>query len=270
MVVDRHCYHMAHPQYSAEWWYLTGHGILQGLGQVNFHIAFFRKFSKTLNRHFWFAHHGYDDGKNFWLHRKYNLNKSYATLGGCVIDDWRLSLYRDPICFRTKDGNLMLGTPQKNAVWHDAQCYSITDMDLRGTLMNRDFRGRGWFDHSFFDASINELLALRYTWIALQLDAGFEIMVQLSSRKPHFLGTLVYPSGKYYRLDHDDCYLVETETGWKLILKKHDLRLMLHKRVENKVQGNPEPGYIEGILDCTGGSGYFEIAEGNTKSILRG
>lgn len=260
--------HLWHPDNTAEWWYFTGIGKLGDVEGVNFHVAFFRKFSRSFGKHFWFAHFGVWDGEKFHFQRKYDLNSSGDLPSGCHVGEWELNLIDPGIVTKVGNGDCLLHTPLKSPVWHYDTYYSITDMDVRGQIMNLDFRGRGWFDHTYFDASVRELLDWKYTWIALQLDDGMEIMGWWSSMKPYFLGTIVYPDNSALepcKVEKDECQLTTIENGWLLELATEGA-FELQKRVENKIQGDPEPGYIEGVLDVRNlvpiGTGYFEIAEG--------
>lgn len=259
--------HLWHPENTAEWWYFTGIGKLGDVERVNFHVAFFRKFSRTFKKHFWFAHFGLWDGEKFHFQRKYDIDNSGGSSDGCYVGEWELNFKNPEISAMVNNGDWLVFTPQKSPVWHADSYYSITDINVHGALLDKNFNGVGWFDHSFFDASVKELLNLKYTWIAIQLEGGIEIMVQWSSREPYFLGTIVYPKGSTrssWKIKRNECFRFDKDFGWILDLPGHKLNLELHKRVENRVQGGPEPGYIEGILDVPDGVGYFEIAEGGT------
>lgn len=260
--------HYNHPDLKTEWWYFAGRGELDRIA-TNYHLCFFRKFSSKLRKHIYFAHFGLNVNGEFKFKQKTSdhANSDNAILQ-VFVDNWDLHRAgRDHYVTVLDEGTSLVHIARKKPAIHTPGYYSITDMDVRGTIDGEIFRGKGWFDHEFKDSSALDLLQSKYYWFALQLDKGIEIMLYVMPKAPATsLGTITFPGGETRRIIPGDYCLKDGPNLWTLELPVYGITVDLHKKADFQIIGNLGADYTEGTFDIVTrgkiGQGFFEITEG--------
>lgn len=272
--------HYNHPDSNTEWWYFAGMGELDGVGPLSYHVSFFRKFAGVLKKQIYFVHQGLNINGEFEFQETKNedvFNKNHHTY--CdnhrlhfYIGNWDLEAFGDRYTTTVPGIDSSYKTSfthiaRKRPAIHGPGYYSITDMDVSGAVKGDKFKGRGWFDHEFFDFSSLQLMLIKYKWFALQLDSGIEIMLYVWPKKPtKSFGTIVFPEGETQSIKPGEYCVSPIESGWSFELPKYGMNFKLK---ENKMANiNPElgPAYKEGTFDIVSrmkiGHGYFEMTGG--------
>jgi len=259
--------HYNHPDLTTEWWYFAGIGELDGK-PTNYHVSFFRKFSHHLKKDIYFAHFGLNvNGDYSFREKESDHAKSENSILQVFIDNWDLHRCNNRYVATLDKDIFLTHIAQKRPVEHKAGYYSISDMDVHGTIEGKIFKGRGWFDHEFFNSRSLQLLLSKYLWFALQLEKGLEIMVYIYPKTPaNSLGTMIFPDGKTQTISPGEFCLKEKPSGWILELPDYGMEMGLRRKDKLEAIGNLGPDYTEGIFDIVTrkkiGHGFFEIARG--------
>ena len=262
--------HYNHPDLSTEWWYFAGIGLLEG-NPANYHVSFFRKYSSHLKREIYFGHFGLNINGAYGIEEKVSdYAGSSKSILQVFIDNWDLHRAEDRYIVVLDKGTSLSHIARKVPVGHRPGYYSISNMDVQGAIRGKVFKGKGWFDHEFFNARGIELLLGRYFWFALQLERNIEIMLYVNSDNPtRSTGTMIFPNGKSQTISPGDyCLhcLSHTNSGWALELPDYGIKVIMEKSSELEINGYRGPDYTEGTIDLVTrkkiGHGFFEIGRG--------
>lgn len=265
--------HRDHPDFSVEWWYLAGFGRDENFKPVNYHFALFRK------RNFYFAHFGLNVDGVFEFQERVFKDVHIENVNGLLqfyIEDWDFHIVEVKgirFVLRLGEGTSIVHIARKRPSIHDPSYYSVTSMDVQGTIGGKAFKAQGWFDHRFFNASTEELLSLKYIWLALQLDTGIEIMLEIRPNSPpESLGSINFPGDEIQKIRAGDYCLRHGESfqGWTLELPTYGMEFDLRKKTKQEVVGQWGPPYTEGTFEVFSrtkiGQGFFEITRGGLKN----
>lgn len=262
--------HYAHSDCKSEWWYFAGIGDLDGLGSINYHVSFFRKFSSTLKESICFAHFGVNKNGKFEFKQKTSDKDLFSESSlEIAVDGWNLNRWGKRMVTLLDEGTSLVHIPRKKPAVNRDGYYSITDLGINGSIGGEIFKGRGWFDHEFSNASTIESLMYDYKWFALQLDKGIEAMIHLFPKQSaKSSGTIVFPSGESKTILPGDYCLKPgaTNFGWILELPDYGMEFSLEKQSEAKITHALGPDYIEGTFNVVSrkkiGQGFYEITGG--------
>lgn len=281
-----------------EWWYYNGHLRAADGHEYSFHYVFFVVNSAV---GYTVAHAALTDHqtlKRWALQRETTGNPSFGTQArfNFVLSDWAMtgSGGNDVLRLKARDFSfdLKLESPAPAVLQGGtglldfrqggtSYYYSRPRMQAAGVLSVRGkpiaVTGESWFDHQWGDFHPP---SLSWTWFALQLDDGADIMLyQLSDASatlPMFSGTYTR-HGRTEVLQEPDVTLTPTETwtspataiayplAWRLQIPKHhlDLRMVpVMQNAEVDARQTTHTIYWEGAMRIAGshtGRGFLEV-----------
>ena len=196
----------AHPEFSIEWWYVTGHALAAGRS-FGFQLTFFRSrvaqtqsmTSKFAAKQLLFAHAAITDveGKKLWHDQRIardGFGVAFASDAGMQLKlrDWSLESQgkryiaklpatdfgldlqfneTQPVLLQGQQGLSRKGALEKQASYYYSQPQLATTGTLRIKNETFEVTGRAWLDHEWSQ----ELLGASTTgwdWIGMNLDNG--------------------------------------------------------------------------------------------------
>jgi len=311
--------HGSHDEYKTEWWYYTGHLTTDDGKRYGFELTFFRvgvdrsplAVGRWELRNLSLAHFAITDvaAKDFRYYEK--LNRSSPFTANAAADKlavfnegWRATTLADGswrlVAAEGGDAIDLVLTSRKppaingeNGVSVKAQgagyashYYSMTRLEVRGSINGRRCRGLAWMDHEFGSSALRENQQ-GWDWFSIQLDNDTELMLYQIRRTDGTAdvtssGSLVTSDGDVIHLRRDDIRITPTGTwrsphsratypmGWRVAVPKFGIALVLQPLLRDQelvTKGSTRVTYWEGAVDVTGsagntaarGSGYVEM-----------
>ena len=216
--------HGTHDEFATEWWYTTGHLLTDDNRRYGFEVTFFRvnvgrasarpgraEARPTSNwdlRNLHLAHFAVTDidGKQFRYHEKLNRGSKFTANAAAGYLDvfnegWRMTTARDGawrlIAADGKDSiDLTLRSRKPPAVHSQhrtSNYYSLTRLEVAGTINGKHAGGQAWFDHEFGSTAMRETIR-GWDWYSIQLDNDTELMLYVL-RGAETSGSLVTSDG---------------------------------------------------------------------------
>lgn len=311
--------HGAHDEYKTEWWYYTGHLRAEDGHRYGFELTFFRvgvdrepsAASRWSLRNLSLAHFAITDvdGKAFRFYEKFNRSSPFtadAAAGRLDVfnEGWRATTLPDGswrlAATSGSDAIDLVLTSAKQPAIHGengisvkaagvgyaSHYYSMTRLEVRGTVNGKRGRGLAWMDHEFGSAQLRENQQ-GWDWFSIQLDNDAELMlyqIRRSDGTPDATssGSLITSDGQVIHLRRDDMRVTPAATwksphtgaaypmGWRVAVPKFAIDLTLQPLLRDQelvTRGSTRVTYWEGAVDVNGsfgnvaarGQGYVEM-----------
>jgi predicted secreted hydrolase len=311
--------HGSHPEYRTEWWYYTGHLRTASGKRYGFEVTFFRagitppapKATRWDLQQVMPAHFAITDvsRKSFRYYEKLNRASAFtadAAEGHLDVfnEAWRATTNPDgswklvamegtdaiDLTLRTRKAPAVHG---ENGVSVKAQgegfashYYSMTRLEVTGTVNGERCTGQAWMDHEFGSAALREHQQ-GWDWFSIQLENDAEVMLYVIRRKdgtPDVTssGSLVTSDGQVIPIRRDQMRITPLSRwkskksgatypmGWRVELPSFGVSLTLQpllREQELVTQGSTGVTYWEGAVDVSGsfsgvavrGDGYVEM-----------
>ncbi len=311
--------HGSHEEYRTEWWYYTGHLTADDGKRYGFELTFFRvgvdrsplAVGRWALRDLSLAHFAISDidGRAFRYYEKLNRSSPFtANAAADKLDvfneEWRAMTLPDG-SWRLAAGagrdaiDLVLTSRKPPAIHGEngvsvkaqgagyaSHYYSMTRLEVRGTVNGRKCRGLAWMDHEFGSAALRENQQ-GWDWFSIQLDNDAELMlyqIRRSDGTPDLSssGSLITSDGEVIHLRRDDTRITPAGTwhsphsgatypmGWRVAVPKFGIDVVLQPLLRDQelvTRGSTGVTYWEGAVDVSGtfgnnsasGSGYVEM-----------
>jgi predicted secreted hydrolase len=311
--------HGSHPDYRTEWWYYTGHLRTESGKRYGFEVTFFRvgivsgvaKATSWDLQHIMPAHFAITDvaAKRFRYYEKLNRASPFtadAMQGRLDVfnEGWRVSTNPDGswklVAAEGKDAiDLTLRSRKAPAVHGQngisvkaqgagfaSHYYSMTRLEVAGTINGERATGQAWMDHEFGSAALRETQQ-GWDWFSIQLDNEAEVMLYVIRRTDGTAdvtssGSLITSSGDVIALHRDQMKITPLgkwkskqsgatyPMGWRVELPRFGVTLTLQPLLREQeliTKGSTHVTYWEGAVDVTGsfdgnavrGEGYVEM-----------
>jgi predicted secreted hydrolase len=311
--------HGSHPDYRTEWWYYTGHLRTESGKRYGFEVTFFRvgivegapKATHWDLQQLMPAHFAITDvsGKSFRYYEK--LNRASPFTADAMTDrldvfneGWRVSTNPDGswklIAAEGKDAIELTLRSRKPPAIHGqnsisikaqgtgyaSHYYSMTRLEVAGTINGERCTGQAWMDHEFGSAALRESQQ-GWDWFSIQLDNEAEVMLYIIRRKDGTAdvtssGSIVTSDGSVVPLRREQMRITPLARwkskasgatypmGWRVELPPFGVTLTLQpllREQELLTKGSTQITYWEGAVDVTGsfdgnavrGEGYVEM-----------
>ena len=311
--------HGSHPDYRTEWWYYTGHLRTESGKRYGFEVTFFRvgitagapKATQWDLQQIMPAHFAITDvaAKRFRYYEKLNRASPFtadARTGHLDVfnEGWRASTNPDGswklVAAEGQDAvDLTLRSIKPPAVHgqngisvkaqgegYASHYYSMTRLEVEGTVNGQRARGQAWMDHEFGSASLRESQQ-GWDWFSIQLDNDAEVMLYIIRRTdgtPDVTssGSIITSSGDVIPIRREQMRITPLSRwkskksgatypmGWRVELPPFGVTLTLQPLMREQeliTPGSTHITYWEGAVDVTGsfggnavrGEGYVEM-----------
>jgi len=313
--------HGSHHEYKTEWWYYTGHLTAENGRRYGFELTFFRVGVEASSeqhvasrwdlRNLSLAHFAVTDvaARDFRYYEKLNRSSPFTANAAAGMLDvfnegWRATTLADGswrlVASAGRDSIDLVLTSRKapaingeNGISVKAQgagfashYYSMTRLEVRGSINGRRCRGLAWMDHEFGSSALRENQQ-GWDWFSIQLDNDTELMLYQIRRTDGTAdvtssGSLVTSDGDVIHLRRDDMRITPTgkwqsphtratyPMGWRVAVPKFGIDLVLRPLLRDQelvTKGSTRVTYWEGAVDVSGssgnvatrGSGYVEM-----------
>jgi predicted secreted hydrolase len=312
--------HGSHPEYRTEWWYFTGHLRTESGKRYGFEVTFFRvgvarpdtpPATRWDLRDLSPAHFAVTDvaANDFRYDQKLNRSSPFtanAATGKLDVfnEGWRATTLPDGswrvIASNGRDAVDLIMTSRKppaihgengvsvkgSGVGNASHYYSMTRLEVRGSVDGQRCRGLAWMDHEFGSSQLRENQQ-GWDWFSIQLDNDSELMLYQIRRgdgspDPASSGSLMTSDGEVIHLRREDVQVATAgrwrspksgatyPMGWRITVPKFGIRLTLQPLMRNQeliTRGSTGVTYWEGAVDVSGsfrevatsGKGYVEM-----------
>lgn len=312
--------HGAHDAYRTEWWYYTGHLRTDEGRRYGFEVTFFRvgvvppgapQESAWDLRNLALAHFAVTDvdGKEFRYYEKLNRSSPFTAQARAGYLDvfnegWRAVTARDGSWRLVAAGgddriDLALRTHKPPAIHGEngisvkapvegyaSHYYSMTRLEVSGTINGHRCSGTAWMDHEFGSSSLRGNQQ-GWDWFSVQLDNDTELMLSIIRRTdgtPDVTssGSLIAQDGEVIHLRNDQIAVKPLRQwrsrgsgatypmGWMLSVPSLNISLRLEPLLEAQelvTRRSTQITYWEGAVAITGsfgdvgvsGAGYVEM-----------
>lgn len=310
--------HGSHPAYQTEWWYFTGHLRTAEGRRYGFEVTFFRvgvsgaeKTGEWDVQHIMPAHFAITDpqAKAFRYYEKLNRGSKFtagAAEGRLDVfnESWRLSSNPDGswqlfaseakdslnITLRAKKPPAIHGengvSVKAPAAGYASHYYSMTRLEVTGTINGAKCTGQAWMDHEFGSAALRENQQ-GWDWFSIQLDNDAELMLYVIRRTDGTpdvtsAGSLITSDGRVIHLRRDQMRITATSRwtspkskatypmGWRVEVPSFNVALTLTPLMREQeliTAGSTRVTYWEGAVGVSGsfggvgvkGDGYVEM-----------
>ena len=311
--------HGSHPSYRTEWWYYTGHLRTDSGRRYGFELTFFRvgitpdpKAETNWDLgHLIPAHFAITDveGKAFRYYEKMNRASPFmanAAEGRLDVfnEGWRATTNPDgswrliaregsdaidlTLCTRKEpaihgENGVSTKAPEKGYASH---YYSMTRMEVTGTVNGARCKGQAWMDHEFGSSALRENQQ-GWDWFSIQLDNDTELMLYIIRRTDGTpdvtsAGSLITSDGRVIHIRREQMRIVPQRRwkskqsgatyplGWRIELPQFRVALTLRPLLDAQelvTGGSTGVTYWEGAVDVSGsfggvpvrGDGYVEM-----------
>jgi predicted secreted hydrolase len=316
--------HGSHPEYRTEWWYYTGHLRTSSGKRYGFEVTFFRVGiaapaapgaatggSRWDLRHLMPAHFAITDvnGKSFRYYEKLNRASPFtadAALGRLEVfnEGWRATTNADgswrliaaegkdslDLTLRARKPPAIQGengiSVKAEAAGYASHYYSMTRLEVSGTVNGERCSGQAWMDHEFGSSALRENQQ-GWDWFSIQLDNEAEVMLYVIRRKDGTpdvtsAGSLIASDGRVIHINRAQMKVTPLgqwkskksgatyPMGWRVELPSFGIRLTLQPLLRDQeliTRGSTAVTYWEGAVDVDGsfggvavsGEGYVEM-----------
>jgi predicted secreted hydrolase len=312
--------HGSHDEYKTEWWYYTGHLRTDSGRRYGFEVTFFRvgvvppdttSGSRWDLHHLALAHFAVTDvGRQQFryaekLNRASPFTASTAAASLNVFNEgWSATTLRDgswrvvamnggdsvdlvmrsrkPPAIHGQNGVSVKGEGVGNA----SHYYSMTRLEVTGTVNRQRCRGTAWMDHEFGSSRLREDQQ-GWDWFSIQFDNDSELMLyQIRQRDgkpdPASSGSLVTSDGAVIHIRRDQMRIeplgrwhssrsgATYPMGWRVSVPTFGIAVELQPLMRNQeliTRASTNVTYWEGAVDVSGsfgnnpvsGVGYVEL-----------
>jgi predicted secreted hydrolase len=312
--------HGSHDEYRTEWWYYTGHLRTDAGKRYGFEVTFFRvgvvppdqpAESRWDLRNLALAHFAITDvdRQQFRYAEKANRASQFTASAATGVLDvfnegWSANTQRDgswhiaatsggdsvdlvmrsrkPPAIHGENGVSVKGEGAGNA----SHYYSMTRLDVTGTVNRQRCRGTAWMDHEFGSSQLRENQQ-GWDWFSIQFDNDSELMLyQIRQRDgkpdPASSGSLVASDGGVIHIRRDQMRIEPLDRwrsprsgatypmGWRVSVPTFGISVELQPVMRDQeliTRNSTNVTYWEGAVDVTGtfdnnpvtGVGYVEM-----------
>jgi predicted secreted hydrolase len=312
--------HGTHDEYRTEWWYYTGHLRTEAGRRYGFEVTFFRvgvvppgepSATNWDLRNVAMAHFAITDvdAQKFRYYEKLNRQSPFtASAGAGALDvfnegwsartmpdgSWRLVASGGgdsvDIALRTRKPPAVHGSNgvsvKAEGVGYASHYYSMTRLDVSGSVNGQRCRGVAWMDHEFGSSNLRESQQ-GWDWFSVQLDNDTELMLYQIRRRDgtpdiYSSGSLITSDGSVIHIRRDQMKIeplgawkspasgAKYPMGWRVTLPTFSVALELRPLMNSQelvTRGSTGITYWEGAVDVSGsfnsvavsGSGYVEM-----------
>lgn len=311
--------HGSHPSYRTEWWYYTGHLRTEAGRRYGFELTFFRVGIVPGGQpqqgwelqHLMPAHFAITDveGKAFRYAEKLNRASAFTASAAenrldVFNEGWRATTNPDGswrlVAREGKDAiDLTLRSRKPPAVHGEngvsvkavgvgyaSHYYSMTRMEVTGTVNGASCTGQAWMDHEFGSSALRKGQQ-GWDWFSIQLDNDTEVMLYIIRRAdgtPDVTssGSLITSDGSVVHIGRDQMRITPMRRwkspksgatypmGWRVELPRFRVSLTLAPLLDAQelvTKGSTNITYWEGAVDVVGsfggvsvrGEGYVEM-----------
>ena len=312
--------HGSHDEYKTEWWYYTGHLRTDAGRRYGFEVTFFRvgvippegaSETRWDLRNLALAHFAITDvdRQQFRYAEKFNRASPFtASAASASLDvfnegwsattlrdgSWRVVAFsggdsvdlvmrsRKPPAIHGENGVSVKG----EGVGYASHYYSMTRLEISGTVNRQKCRGSAWMDHEFGSARLREDQQ-GWDWFSIQFDNDAELMLyQIRQRdgKPDAAssGSLITSDGSVIHIRRDQMRIeplgrwhsarsgATYPMGWRVSVPTFGITVELQPLMRNQeliTRASTNVTYWEGAVDVSGsfgnnsvsGVGYVEL-----------
>ncbi|HYI09240.1 MAG TPA: lipocalin-like domain-containing protein [Thermoanaerobaculia bacterium] len=313
--------HGSHPSYRTEWWYYTGHLRTASGKRYGFEVTFFRvalaqaaeepRATAWDLRQVMPAHFAITDlaSKEFRYYEKLNRGSAFTADAA----EGKLDVFNEGWSVTTKpDGSWHLVAAEgKDAIdltmrsrkvpavhgengvsvkaagkGYASHYYSMTRLEVTGTVNGERATGQAWMDHEFGSAALRENQQ-GWDWFSIQLDNDAELMLYIIRRTDGTpdatsSASLIDSDGSVIHIRRDQMRITPLARwkskksgatypmGWRVEVPPFRVNLTLQplmKEQELMTKGSTQVTYWEGAVDVSGsfsgvavrGDGYVEM-----------
>lgn len=309
--------HGSHPEYRTEWWYYTGHLRTASGRRYGFELTFFRAGVACTGRiGAWDlcsvmpAHFAISDiaAKDFRHYEKLNRQSVFtadAALNRLDVfnEAWRATTNPDgswrlfaregndaiDLTLRARKPPAVHGengiSVKAQGVGYASHYYSMTRLEIEGTVNGQRATGQAWMDHEFGSAALRENQQ-GWDWFSLQLDNETEVMLYIIRRTDGTAdvtssGSLIADDGSVIPIRREQMRITPLSKwkspksratypmGWRVELPPFGVALTVKPLMTQQelVTRGSTPTYWEGACDVSGtfggtpvrGDGYVEM-----------
>ena len=312
--------HGSHDEYRSEWWYYTGHLRTENGRRYGFEVTFFRVGVVPPDgqagtpwelRNLALAHFAITDiGRlQFRYAEKLNRQSPYTASAATGFLDvfnegWSATTTADGawhiVAFHGGDSVDLLMRSRKPPAIHGengvsvkaegigyaSHYYSMTRLDVTGSVNRQRCRGIAWMDHEFGSSKLRENQQ-GWDWFSIQFDNDSELMLYQIRRNdgttdPVSSGSLVTSDGSVIHIRREQMKVVATgrwhsprsgatyPMGWKVSVPAFAIAVELKPAMRNQeliTRESTDVTYWEGAVDVSGtfgnvavsGVGYVEM-----------
>jgi predicted secreted hydrolase len=318
--------HGTHDEYRTEWWYYTGHLHADDGRTYGFELTFFRvaveppagpESTRWDLRNLSLAHFAISDvaKKDFRYSEKLNRSSPFtanAAAGRLDVfnEGWRAATLPDgswrlaaqsgsdamDLVLRTRKPPAVHGengiSVKAQGTGYASHYYSMTRLEVSGTIDGRRCTGQAWMDHEFGSSALRESQQ-GWDWFSVQLDNDVELMLYLIRRRDGTAdvtssGSLIASDGTVIHLGRDQLRVEPTgrwksphsgavyPMGWRVAVPQFRLALTLQPLMQDQelvTRHSTQITYWEGAVGVSGsfdgtavsGEGYVEMTGYETK-----
>lgn len=312
--------HGSHDDYRTEWWYYTGHLRTNDGHRYGFELTFFRvgvlppdtpAVSRWDLRNVSLAHFAITDvdGKRFRYYEKLNRTSPFtanAATGRLDVfnEGWRATTNADGswrvVATDSGDSIDLTMTSAKPPAVHGengisvkaagkgyaSHYYSMTRLDVKGSVNGKACRGLAWMDHEFGSSALRESQQ-GWDWFSVQFDNDSELMLYIIRRAdgtPDVTssGSYIAPDGTVIHLKREQLAVTSTgkwtspkskatyPMGWRITVPALSIDVTLRPLLADQelvTEHSTRVTYWEGAVDVSGsfrniavgGEGYVEM-----------
>jgi predicted secreted hydrolase len=312
--------HGAHEEYRTEWWYYTGHLRTDEGRRYGFELTFFRvgvvppgaqPRTRWDLRDLALAHFAVTDAGagEFRFDEKLNRTSPFtanAAEGRLDVfnEGWRATTGRDGswrlVAQNGRDALDLAMTSRKPPAIHGengvsvkaggagyaSHYYSMTRLDVRGTIDGRRCRGQAWMDHEFGSSRLRESQR-GWDWYSIQFDNDAELMLYVIRRNDGTpdvtsAGSLITADGSVIPIRRNQMSITPLgnwhskksgatyPSGWRVAVPAFGIAVTLQPLLRDQelvTNASTRVTYWEGAVDVggtfdgvnVGGEGYVEL-----------
>jgi predicted secreted hydrolase len=311
--------HRTHDEYRTEWWYYTGHLRAENGHRYGFEVVFFRvgvappgehSQSEWDLRNLAITHFAITDidGQQFRYAEKLNRQSPFTASAAAGFLDvfnegWSATTMADGawhiVAFSGSDSVDLVMRSRKppaihgengisvkaEGVGYASHYYSMTRLDVVGSVNRQRCRGIAWMDHEFGSSKLRENQQ-GWDWFCIQFDNDSELMLYQIRRNdgtPDVTssGSLITPDGSVIHIRREQMIIAPTgrwssprsgttyPMGWKVSVPAFAIAVELKPAMRNQelTTTSTNVTYWEGAVDVSGtfrnaavwGVGYVEM-----------
>lgn len=310
--------HGSHDEYRTEWWYYTGHLRADDGHVYGFELTFFRvgvslepAQTRWDLRQLSLAHFAVTDvaAREFRYYEKLNRSSPFtasAAAGRLDVfnESWRATTLPDgawriaarsgrdaiDLTLRTRKPPAVHGengvSVKAEGTGYASHYYSMTRLEVSGTVDGRRCTGEAWMDHEFGSSALRESQQ-GWDWFSVQLDNETELMLYVIRRRDGTpdttsSGSLVTSDGTVIHIRHDQMRIEQAgrwrsrksgatyPMGWRIAVPQFRIALTLSPLMQDQelvTRQSTQVTYWEGAVTASGsfanvavtGEGYVEM-----------
>lgn len=305
--------HGAHEEYRTEWWYYTGHLRTDGGHRYGFEVTFFRvgvvppgepAQSRWDLRNLALAHFAITDidRQQFRYAEKLNRESPFTASSATGVLDvrnegwsattmpdgaWHITAFNGgdsvDLVMRSRKPPAIHGengvSVKAEGVGYASHYYSMTRLDVSGTINRQRCRGIAWMDHEFGSSKLRENQQ-GWDWFSIQFDNDSELMlyqIRRSDGTPDAAssGSLVTSDGTVIHIRRDQMVIQPTgrwhssrsgatyPMGWRVSVPAFGIAVTVNPAMRNQelvTRSSTNVTYWEGAADVSGSFGNISVS----------